>query len=113
MIIKWLRYVYYLIIQRRNDSHPIDSFSDWLDYSDYIEWESDYYDESQAWLCHCGHYEESGLHCECCGAEPPWGCDCGLCDKLDSGDEWLWAWSDYPGDLLVGSVEFEEEEQAA
>lgn len=35
--------------------------------------------EFEGWLCVCGHFEESDLHCSCCGAEPPWRCDCDLC----------------------------------
>lgn len=46
-----------------------------------------------AWLCWCGNYEESGLHCSCCGNQPPWGCDCALCDDerysdVDDGDDY-------------------------
>jgi hypothetical protein len=34
-----------------------------------------------AWMCGCGHYEESDFHCSRCGGEPPWGCDCGQHDE--------------------------------
>jgi hypothetical protein len=75
----------------------------------YEGWDYDY-DGSQAWLCVCGHYQEDGLHCECCGAEPPWGCDCGLCDELRqeeaNRDEWLAMWEDYPGELLEPTIGF-------
>lgn len=111
-IAKWLQYGYYAIIQRRNDPHPIHSFQDWLDYLDYAEWcESQEYEPSLEWLCHCGHFEDSGLHCSRCGEEPPWGCDCSFCDERyysNDEDEWLWSWRDYPGDLLAGSIKFEE-----
>lgn len=40
----------------------------------------------EGWLCQCGHWEESGFHCSNCGAEPPWGCDCGAHgDELEEG----------------------------
>lgn len=46
-------------------------------------------DPTTDWLCHCGHYETGGFHCSNCGAEPPWGCDCGehgeYDDDLDFG----------------------------
>lgn len=35
------------------------------------------------WLCVCGHFETAGGHCSHCGAEPPWGCDCGMHDEYD------------------------------
>lgn len=115
IITKWFRYVYYVIFQRRNDPDPVDSFSVWLDYLDYVEWceSSEYDDEDHSWLCHCGHFEESGLHCSHCSAEPPWGCDCSFCDERHHEDdldelEWLDAWEAYPGELLTSSVEFGE-----
>jgi hypothetical protein len=112
-IFKWFQYVFYIILRRHNDPDPIGSFQEWLDYLNYVEWcENDYYDENHAWLCQCGHFEESGLHCSRCGEEPPWGCDCGLCDERQYENsldelEWLDAWEAYPGELLVGSDEFE------
>lgn len=36
-----------------------------------------------AWMCRCGHYEESDYHCSCCGAQPPGGCACELCQYSD------------------------------
>ena len=52
-------------------------------------------DDDAAWLCDCGHFEESGLHCSSCGREPPWGCDCGQHDEYEEEyDE-----SDYYEDL--------------
>jgi hypothetical protein len=66
---------------------------------------------SQGWLCWCGHWQDDGLHCELCGNEPPWGCDCGWCsDVRDYGDyldeaEWLDSWTDYPAELLTGELE--------
>lgn len=43
------------------------------------------YDEF-GWLCSCGHFEESDFHCSVCGAEPPWGCDCIICQCLSGED---------------------------
>jgi hypothetical protein len=40
-----------------------------------------------SWLCHCGHYQEDGLHCDCCGAEPPWGCPCDGHEADDPDEE--------------------------
>lgn len=48
---------------------------------------------SMHWLCGCGHYEESGLHCSHCGAQPPWGCDCSFCNDYDD---------DYDDDDIIG-----------
>jgi hypothetical protein len=40
------------------------------------------------WICVCGAYEESDFHCVHCGAEPPWGCDCGCQDEDEEyGDD--------------------------
>lgn len=47
-------------------------------------------DDFMGWLCVCGKFEESEFHCSECGAEPPWGCDCGACVE----DEWLDDWED-------------------
>lgn len=33
-------------------------------------------DDSDVWLCSCGHIEDSIYCCSVCRAEPPWGCDC-------------------------------------
>lgn len=43
-------------------------------------------DCSQHWLCMCGNYIEDGLHCDECGGEPPWGCDCSMHDAEDEDD---------------------------
>lgn len=32
------------------------------------------------WLCRCGTWNEEDIHCIGCHAEPPWGCDCDVCD---------------------------------
>jgi len=66
------------------------------------------FDIDPAWLCSCGHYEESGLHCAVCGEEPPWGCDCPECEEegMFSRDEWMAEWDIYPGDLLAGDANF-------
>lgn len=65
-----------------------------------------------SWLCVCGHYEESDFHCEICGKEPPWGCDCSFCDERNHEArlnelEWLAVWEDYPGELLAENADFE------
>jgi len=51
-------------------------------------------DTDHHWLCVCGHYETSGLHCSVCKAEPPWGCDCSFCherwmEQTDEDDDFL------------------------
>ena len=51
-------------------------------------------DTDHHWLCACGHYETSGLHCSVCKAEPPWGCDCSFCherwiEQTDEDDDFL------------------------
>lgn len=43
-------------------------------------------DDAQKWICVCGHYEESGLHCSNCGHQPPWGCDCSDHDAPDESE---------------------------
>lgn len=46
-------------------------------------------DERNWWLCECGNFETSGFHCSDCGAEPPWGCDCGMHDDYyEPEDDW-------------------------
>lgn len=47
-------------------------------------------EESDAWLCDCGHYQDDGLHCDVCGREPPWGCPCEACQSPDDDDEEFW-----------------------
>jgi len=60
------------------------------------------------WLCYCGHWQDDGLHCTCCGNEPPQGCDCGFCNDPDDDDlEWLDLWEHYPGELLATDIDFE------
>ena len=87
--------------------HPTLTYDEWF-YVDFGE-----YEESRAWLCVCGHYQEDDLHCSYCGAEPPWGCDCSFCDERAHEDrltemEWLAAWGeDYPHELLVDDLDFE------
>lgn len=51
------------------------------------------------WLCACGHYQEDAFHCDCCGAEPPWGCPCETCQSPDEDDEEFWA-PDYEGEAI-------------
>ena len=64
--------------------------------------------ESNAWLCECGHHEESGLHCSLCRREPPWGCDCGMC-REPYDDEMVAMWADYPGELLADDIDFQDD----
>jgi len=54
-------------------------------------------DLQYAWLCVCGHYQEDGLHCDRCGHEPPWGCDCSWCNEryAEGGDDWDYVDDDY------------------
>jgi hypothetical protein len=54
-------------------------------------------DEFYGWLCVCGHFEESEFHCSNCGAEPPWGCDCGEHVEYEDEDDedYLYYLSDY------------------
>jgi hypothetical protein len=48
-------------------------------------------DLNKHWLCICGNYETSGMHCSGCGHSPPWGCDCGCEDpEPDSEDCFPW-----------------------
>lgn len=53
--------------------------------------EDDDDDDDACWLCACGQFEESGLHCSECHNEPPWGCDCGEHDveEPDPAEEGL------------------------
>jgi hypothetical protein len=44
-------------------------------------------ESDEGWLCSCGHWEETDLHCSYCGGEPPWGCPCAFCEDRDA-DEW-------------------------
>ena len=37
--------------------------------------------EEEGWLCLCGHYEETNLHCSQCNAQPAWGCPCTNCES--------------------------------
>ena len=57
-------------------------------------WISIFYQEPQEdvepdlqWLCWCGNFQEDGLHCDLCGNEPPWGCDCSYCDNVCREEE--------------------------
>ena len=49
-------------------------------------------DESQWWLCNCGHFITDGLHCPKCGAEPSWGCPCSQCQNPDPDDGEVEGW---------------------
>lgn len=65
---------------------------------------------SYGWLCQCGHWQADGLHCSKCGTRPPFGCDCGGCDKTTLDDlEFLDEWARYPGYLLAQSESFGEQ----
>jgi hypothetical protein len=45
--------------------------------------------DEMAWICICGHYEESWTCCSYCGHQPPWGCDCSDHDDAwGESDEW-------------------------
>lgn len=52
----------------------------WQDANEYVD------DTFTGWLCWCGHWEESDLHCSNCGNEPPWGCACGACEEPEHDD---------------------------
>ena len=40
------------------------------------------------WLCWCGNFITDGCcHCAECGAEAPWGCDCGIKDDYDEDQD--------------------------
>jgi hypothetical protein len=61
-------------------------------------------DEEYAWICTCGNYEESAFHCSLCGAEPPWGCDCGACsDPCDWEEGDYEEWDDDLADEYDGT----------
>jgi hypothetical protein len=45
-------------------------------------WETD-----EGWLCPCGACMDHDLHCDHCGAEPPWGCPCDECGEPRDGDD--------------------------
>lgn len=44
-------------------------------------------DDSECWLCNCGHFVEDGFHCPYCGAEPPWGCPCSECQSPENDSD--------------------------
>ncbi len=44
--------------------------------------------QSAGWLCNCGEWNDHDEHCDTCGAEPPWGCDCYLCEDFEEPDDW-------------------------
>jgi hypothetical protein len=41
------------------------------------------------WLCTCGNWQDDDFHCEVCGEDPPWGCDCDACNvsRYDDDDD--------------------------
>ncbi len=48
-------------------------------------------DDEVGWACACGWYNDHNEHCEACGFQPPWGCDCRGCMELDEEiDEETW-----------------------
>ena len=58
------------------------SYEMWSMDWEYYKWLFD-----PGWLCRCGHWQDDGLHCSCCGNEPPWGCDCGFCNERGHEDD--------------------------
>jgi hypothetical protein len=74
-------------------SHTSDPFAEDEDYDDLDDHEDDY--DDHAWMCHCGHFEESSLHCSRCGNEPPWGCDCSSCSEPAGEGLEEWEYPDY------------------
>jgi hypothetical protein len=44
-------------------------------------------ESAQGWLCSCGAWNDHDFHCDDCGAEPPWGCGCFVCDGEDDDDD--------------------------
>lgn len=78
--------------------HPFDGVD--YEYEDLPDEEDD--DEDVVWLCSCGHMERSEFHCSHCGEEPPWGCDCGACDRWEADDEVIFFGP------AVGDYEYEE-----
>lgn len=56
---------------------------------------SQYDDEDFCWLCTCGNYQEDGFHCDVCGNEPPWGCDCSMCNDSDEDDDEYYSYDQY------------------
>ena len=101
-----LRYLLYMIKYLLGRvAPPLLSYHEW-EWTAFEWWSEPNLD----WLCICGHYQEDGLHCDSCGREPPWGCDCSACqdrETEDAPDEWLYSWADYPGQLLAGSIELD------
>ena len=50
-------------------------------------------DRSTDWLCNCGEFITDGCcHCNC-GAESPWGCDCGAQDEYEEEEGYYHFWS--------------------
>lgn len=106
----WLKYQLASVYSRVHGL-PLDHFEQWLvEYAWATGQEDKIQPEFEGWLCNCGHWEDEPLHCSCCGAEPPWGCDCSFCDEARHAgdDEYLTLWEDYPGNLLVGDVAYGE-----
>jgi hypothetical protein len=62
-------------------SHKVDTLA-----MRYLKWK-DSNTLDQHWMCSCGNYEESGLHCSLCGNQPPWGCPCSGCDSYNDEEE--------------------------
>lgn len=47
----------------------------------------DEFEDPESWFCSCGSFNDHYWHCSSCGAEPPWGCDCGNHDEDDDDEE--------------------------
>lgn len=75
----WLKYLWY-VLKALWRHEEVMSYSEWLDEEDYLAWLEEDDEADQGWLCQCGHWQNDGLHCDLCGCEPPWGCDCSFCN---------------------------------
>lgn len=79
--------------ETKRDSRKLFEFLFGEDTGEQLDWPVD--DDDQSWMCNCGHWQTDGFHCFKCGAEPPWGCDCSLCqdkawDEEDVSDYDFW-----------------------
>lgn len=52
-------------------------------------------EDLDCWTCACGSEIDDGLHCDECGAEPPWGCPCGWCQDRAEREEFE-SWGGVP-----------------
>jgi hypothetical protein len=63
-------------------------------------------DRMPGWLCSCGHWQDDDFHCEHCGEQPPWGCDCDACNASYEDEENL---SDDEDEEIFDDEEWEDE----